>query len=88
LEVDTYRTDLESDIQDILDPGIAGAPEKGWTNGMWTGEPWQWHNWWRPPEKGEALGWVYLPTAYGNYFWIMTADQTIHFQRVIKPNGP
>jgi len=83
LNNDAYRTDLNSDITGILNSDTATS--NMWTEGMVGNQPWQWHNWIRPPTEGEALGWIYLPTGYGNYFWIMTADQTIYFQREIKP---
>jgi len=78
---DTFRSDLELATSNITNPDYARF--QGWMTGMWKGEPWQWHNWTRPPGEGEALGWIYLPTSYGNYFWIMTADQTIYFQNKI-----
>ncbi len=78
---DTYRADLEVVTSNITN--IKYATFQGWLSGMWNGKPWQWHNWTRPPDDGEALGWIYLPTSYGNYFWIMTADQTTQFHNEI-----
>jgi hypothetical protein len=83
LNNEAYRGGLNSGIDIILNPDM--ATQKGWDQGMVGDQPWQWHNWIRPPTKYEALGWIYLPTGYGNYFWILTADQTIYFQREIKP---
>ncbi|GAB4580823.1 MAG: hypothetical protein Fur0022_35660 [Anaerolineales bacterium] len=79
---DSYRKDLESQVDRILDEEYAGS--QGWTHGMVGNQPWQWHNWWWKPTSGEALGWIYFPGAYGDYFWIMTADQTAYFQACIK----
>ncbi len=82
LNNDTYRSDLEADIANILDPVYAQL--SGWDQGLVPNVPWQWHNWIRPPNSGEALGWIYLPNPNGNYFWIMTIDQTEYFQHEIE----
>jgi len=74
---DSYREDLENDIGDILDNTTAKI--EGWIDGKMGNRPWQWHNMLGIPSKtgtgGKALGWVYFPTAYGNYFWFFTGHQ-------------
>ncbi len=82
LNNNSYRSDLNNDVSLILNK--AYAESKHWTDGLVSNVPWQWHNWTRPPNSGEAIGWIYLPTAYGNYFWIMTIDQTEYFQHEIE----
>ncbi len=82
----SFRNNLENDVHHILNEKYASA--HGWTNGMMAGEPWQWHNYWRAPDENEALGWIYSPSPYGNYFWIMTVDQTDHFKKFIDPIQP
>jgi hypothetical protein len=79
----SYRGDLEQQVENILDPRIAS--QEGWTQGIGLGDnSWQWHNWTRPPTEGEAIGWIYLVTDYGNYLWIMTYNQTQYFQDEIE----
>jgi RHS repeat-associated protein len=83
LNNDNYGTDLNTSVAQITN--IAYARTQHWTDGIFGDQPWQWYNWVRPPEPGEALGWIYVTNFYGNYFWIMTADQTWNFQHEIKP---
>jgi hypothetical protein len=83
LGADTYRTELEADVRDIVD--YRTAEKKGWTTGKIGNRPWQWHNMVRPPNSGEALGYIYWSNGYGNYFWLLTADQDWYFKKYIKP---
>lgn len=66
-----------------------------WRSGKKPDQPWQWHNWWRAPglrkskdgRVAEAIGWVSATGGqFGDYFWIMTADQDYYFKYCIKDN--
>jgi hypothetical protein len=81
---DSSKTDLEADIKDILNYDTAS--DRGWNLGKIPNRPWQWSNYWRPPESGEAIGYIATPkNIYGAFWWIMTDDQNTKFNKDIKP---
>jgi len=79
LDNNSYRQDLEKKVDLILNQEY--AQERGWTKGKMKDRSWQWFNMPREPNlgegysDGEAIGWAYVPSDYGDYFWFFTSQQ-------------
>jgi RHS repeat-associated protein len=70
---------LWDDVSQILD--ISTAKRLGWTNGKWTGEPWQWFGPFTPSKTciRNVTPYISSNTGNGTYFWMLFAEEDANF---------